>query len=101
MTNDVIVGVQLDREGRPTLFEVATFSPQGFAVDGGDRFESARWAANQVSDGVLIDTLVTTDGHSVLAGYLTVSDDENGDPVFGIDDRLGAGRTIKDLRRLT
>lgn len=101
MANDVIVAVQLDNQGRPLRFEIASFSGQEISsIVGSNRYETAALVAAMVKNGIQIQTLINTAGHTVLGGYLTVTDDANGEPIFGIDDRLGAGHKIKDLRRI-
>lgn len=100
MATDVIVAVQFDDTGRPLNFELASYSGYGASpIEGGNRFELASWVAEKVLNGAKFDTLINTGSGSALAGYLTVFQGEHGEPIFGIDDRLGVGRTLKDLRR--
>ncbi|WP_176514312.1 hypothetical protein [Pseudomonas faucium] len=101
MANDVIVAVQFDDNGRPLNFELASYSGYGSSpIEGGNRFELASWIAEKVLAGAKFDTLINAGSGGALAGYLTVVQGDSGEPVFGIDDRSGAGRTLNDLRRI-
>jgi len=101
MANDVIVAVRFDENWRPLNFEIGTFTGTGLsAVEGGNRFELASKIAQDVLRGAKYNTLVSIGTGTVLGGLLTVTQGENGEPVFGIDSASGEPRTLKDLRRL-
>ncbi|WP_332774283.1 hypothetical protein [Pseudomonas sp. ESBL1] len=101
MSNQVIVAVQFGDDGRPLNFEIGTYSGHGTSpVDGGNRFESASKIAQEVLDGAKYNTLVRTGSGAVLGGFLMVTQDASGAPVFGIDSASSETRTLKDLRRL-
>ncbi|MHA6235202.1 hypothetical protein [Pseudomonas fluorescens group sp. PF-69] len=99
MAIDVVVGVRLDRSGVPELFKIAHFTGSEISATGPSRIETRSWLVAAVQGGAKIDTLINTDGHAALTGYVTVSVDSTGDDVLGIDDRNNLGRKIKDLPR--
>jgi len=102
MTNQVIVAVRFDEKGRPLNFEIGTFTGTGLtAVDGGNRFEHKSTIAQNVLNGINYNTLISTGTGTVLGGFLTVTQGEHGEYVFGIDSPSGEARTLKDLRRFT
>ncbi|MNF11847.1 hypothetical protein D3C80_2131600 [compost metagenome] len=49
--------------------------------------------------GVNYNTLISTGTGTVLGGFLTVSEGEHGEYVFGIDSPSAAQWALKDLRR--
>lgn len=100
MANDVIVAVKFDEKGRPNNFEIATYSGYGTSpVEGGNRYELASKIAQEVLAGAKYNTLVSIGAGTALGGLLTVTQGENGEPVFGIDSASVEPRTLKDLRR--